>query len=157
MISIFQRFKQQHGLKRAPIVFVLGAIVAMNVTMTLSRERSPESSVNVDADFSLLDSALEEMSETWKLAADARVKSRRNFGPRVAFQTDSRSGDVPAQVLEQNDDRWSSGYCSTHDTSIINVPYGQSMLEEGVPVNADPYFWDPLGIPESAFTEWLNL
>ena len=156
MISIFQRFKQQHGLKHAPIVFVLGNIVAMNVTMTLLRDRSTGSSVNVDADFSLLDSALEEMSETWKLAADARVKFRHNNGLRAAAQNDSRSGDVPAQVQEQKDDRLSSEYCSTHDTSIMDIPYGQIMLEEGVPVNTDPYFWDPLGIPESAFTEWLN-
>ncbi|PVH83156.1 hypothetical protein DL98DRAFT_513444 [Cadophora sp. DSE1049] len=157
MTSIFQRFKQQHGLKHAPIVFVLGAIVAMNVTITLSRDQSPGGSVIMDTDFSLLDSALKEMSETWKLAADARTKFRCNIGPRGAFQNDSSSGDVPTQLYEQGDGHSNLGHCSTHDINITNTSYGQSVnSEEEVPVNSDPYFWDPLGIPESVFAEWLN-
>ncbi|KAK1984971.1 hypothetical protein LZ30DRAFT_403750 [Colletotrichum cereale] len=79
IVDVLQRFRAQHTLENTPLNFVGATIVATNAVLATTRRQSSPPSSMKDTLLPFLDSALEEMSVSWKLAGDARQKVRNAF------------------------------------------------------------------------------
>ncbi|KDN70456.1 putative fungal specific transcription factor domain-containing protein [Colletotrichum sublineola] len=76
IVDVLQRFRAQHTLANTPLNFVGATIVATHAVLaTTRRQNSPPSSMK-DTLLPFLDTALEELSVSWKLAGEARQKVR---------------------------------------------------------------------------------
>lgn len=75
ILGIIRRFGSRHSLKNAPLVFVHGAVAAVDVTLEIGacslEENQPRPAAR-EKFLSALDAALEELSYTWTIAQDAR-------------------------------------------------------------------------------------
>src|SRR6187402_2555155 len=72
IISILQRYKAQYTLRTCPLVFVHGAIIAADVS--LSTSQSPDRlSISENTNLPLLEAALEDLSYSWPLAGEAKM------------------------------------------------------------------------------------
>ncbi|KAI1623221.1 fungal-specific transcription factor domain-containing protein [Exophiala viscosa] len=84
IVGIIRRFGAQHSLQNAPFVFVHGAIVAADVTLSLSSwrradgggEHSPRIP-DPDTVLPVLESTLADLSSAWSIAHDARNELRK--------------------------------------------------------------------------------
>ena len=167
--SILQRFMAQYGLEHAPIIFVLGAVMALNVTVALAKKKNPSSTTSPSSDTPLisdtnllaLDSALEVMSRTWTLAADARAKFAFATRPRaVPVSSISKGGNQdwlqPFSGHQLGEERVPSLDSTATIPQLNEVDFGSSNYLDGDIGNLDPYYWDPLGISDVDLIDWLG-
>ncbi|KAK1848628.1 transcription factor [Colletotrichum chrysophilum] len=110
IVDVLQRFKSEHTLGNAPLLFVGGCILAMNAILVTCRHMSNPSSLANDTLLPILDDALQDMAHSWSLAGEARlkfksvldVKTRRSAGPPTEAEkhvSGSRSAsEVPKSV-----------------------------------------------------------
>ncbi|ETS87475.1 hypothetical protein PFICI_01303 [Pestalotiopsis fici W106-1] len=74
MIAILKRFKAQHSLQNAPLIFVHGVIAAVNTIITLTRRgHNQQGNLHLPD----LDLVLQEMSSTWVIAVHALSRLRK--------------------------------------------------------------------------------
>ncbi|KAE9580611.1 hypothetical protein CGMCC3_g3373 [Colletotrichum fructicola] len=110
IVDVLQRFKSEHTLGNAPLLFVGGCILAMNAILVTCRHMSNPSSLANDTLLPILDDALQDMAHSWSLAGEARLKfksgldakTRRSVGPPTEAEkhvSGSRSAsEVPTSV-----------------------------------------------------------
>lgn len=110
IVDVLQRFKSEHTLGNAPLLFVGGCILAMNAIIVTCRHMSNPSSLANDTLLPILDDALQDMAHSWSLAGEARLKfksvldakARRSAGPPTEAERHvpgSRSAsEVPASM-----------------------------------------------------------
>jgi len=77
LVSILQHFHSEHGLRNAPIIFVFGAIIAINVTNASLRNHDHQRIMPENSMILSLEYFLQEMSNTWALAGDARTRFQK--------------------------------------------------------------------------------
>lgn len=125
LVMMFRRFDTQHTLRKAPLSFVHGAIVAVDTVLAMmaynEQSRRPYLQVN-DTLLPALDTALEGLSKTWKIAADAR-NGLRNLLDQHQLQRQNQTnkttspGTTPSTVTSspQSSDLAASEY----ETAIL--------------------------------------
>lgn len=72
IISIIRRFKSQHNLRTAPLIFVHGCIRAVDTVLALAHLQERDKEAHSDTRLQFLDRTLEELSSAWELATQAR-------------------------------------------------------------------------------------
>ncbi|GJC84893.1 hypothetical protein ColLi_07731 [Colletotrichum liriopes] len=68
--------QHQHTLENTPLIFVGATIIAINTVLVTTRRQGNSLPIKRETLLPTLDVALEEMSVSWKLAAEARQKVR---------------------------------------------------------------------------------
>jgi hypothetical protein len=111
IVSILRRFKSQHSLQNAPLVFVHGSIRAADAMMAITRHQSGDLPLIQDTNLQALDTALVEMSHAWTLAGNARkglqnllkdIEIKKQHAPSVASSgADSDFEIDPAFTLNE--------------------------------------------------------
>ncbi|RFU34241.1 hypothetical protein B7463_g2082, partial [Scytalidium lignicola] len=100
IVSIIQRFKNQHSLKNAPLSFVHGAISAVNIILTTSHYQQGILSTTEDTNLRTLVAALAEMSYSWSLAETARNGIQNLLSTRRCSSEESES--IPAVYISND-------------------------------------------------------
>lgn len=136
--------------------------MALNVTIALAKKNGPGDSLASDTNLQLLDSALEEMSGTWTLAADARTKFGLASGPRAVpinpiSMNENQGGLQSSSWHQQGENLGSNPESAGTMPDMSNMVFGSSNLQDSEMGSIDPYFWDPLGISDSYLTDWLGI
>ncbi|KIX10471.1 uncharacterized protein Z518_01554 [Rhinocladiella mackenziei CBS 650.93] len=75
IVGILRRFSTQYTLKNAPLIFVHGAVTAIDVALAMGScsQKDPEGRPNMkDTILPAIDAALGELSHAWTIANDAR-------------------------------------------------------------------------------------
>lgn len=90
LVDILHRFRAQHTLANAPIILLYAAIVAANaclVTLRHQHGNTSEPPLQIrDTALPALDTYLQELSVSWALAGEARVKFQRALN--TLYRTD---------------------------------------------------------------------
>ena len=138
ILSIIRRFKSQYTLRVAPLVFVHGAVLALDAALAILRYE-PLGIVTQGDNQRALDSALQEMSDTWALASHAR------FGFRNAIMKENMTRPVTPLITSAKPNKAPSSASSTFapffdtEQNILNSCYAFS-IPEFDPLF--PYSWD---------------
>ncbi|KAK1454993.1 fungal specific transcription factor domain-containing protein [Colletotrichum melonis] len=93
--DVLQRFKSQHTLGNAPLIFVGATIVATNVVLVTTRRQRGGGGVPQlmkDTLLPVFDGALEDMSASYKLAEEARAKVRVALNTKEQHRYDAGGG-----------------------------------------------------------------
>ncbi|KAF4839427.1 putative transcriptional regulatory protein [Colletotrichum siamense] len=106
IVDVLQRFKSEHTLGNAPLLFVGGCILAMNAILVTCRHMSNPSSLANDTLLPILDDALQDMAHSWSLAGEARLKfksvlnakARRSAGPPTEAEKHASGSRSPSEV-----------------------------------------------------------
>lgn len=104
MVSVLQRFRSQHSLGNVPVIFVHGAIVATNAVLIIAQRRSVAGQVPLtlkDSCFPILDAALSEMTVSWELAGQARLRFRSALAHRQQQLQDQLDQQLHQQLHGQ--------------------------------------------------------
>ena len=138
ILSIIRRFKSQYTLRVAPLVFVHGAVLALDAALAILRYE-PLGIVTQGDSQCALDSALQEMSDTWPLASQAR------FGFRNATMKENMTRPVTPLNPSAKPNKAPSSASSTFeplfdtDQNILNSCHAFSIPEFDPLL---PYSWD---------------
>ncbi|XXG95528.1 hypothetical protein Hte_001792 [Hypoxylon texense] len=139
--GILERFKSQHTLGNAPVILVQGAIVAANAILITSRISGTSVSLMEDTPFPNLDEALNEMSVSWSLASDARVR----LGKALDWQQPEQSAPVVpgGDAIGQNigDPLEMFQWSETAGPDIIH--FGDPLQEANFE-SPEQYSWEPM-------------
>jgi hypothetical protein len=84
ILTLLARFRAQHSLRQAPLIFVHGITMAIDVTLASARQESSSGSTVLlnDTNLPTLDAALEELAYAWPLAREAKTKFRSVLSTR---------------------------------------------------------------------------
>jgi hypothetical protein len=139
ILSILNRFKAQHGLRVAPLLFVHGTIVAIDATLSVAKLDVASPPVIDDTALAALDAALEDMSSTWEIAGHARRGLHNLLAETQSGESRSASTSSPSRATE-----------STSSTSEVYEPEDLSanyldMEFPGVGFDADLLNMLPVG------------
>ncbi|CAK7234996.1 hypothetical protein SBRCBS47491_009140 [Sporothrix bragantina] len=169
MVSVLQRFRSQHTLGNAPILFVHGAIVASNAVFITSRLASTNGTAGPalkDTHFPALDQALAEMAVSWELAGQARTKFRTALSLRQQKLQEQLDQQLHLQLVATTtgqvgiDTSFADhGFGEHFVTESMALPSTTVSLEEqhGNPME-DMYVWDdPLNIVDGNAAYWADL
>ncbi|KAK2774479.1 transcription factor [Colletotrichum kahawae] len=151
IVDVLQRFKSEHTLGNAPLLFVGGCILAMNAILVTCRHMSNPSSLANDTLLPILDNALQDMAHSWSLAGEARLKFksvldakiRRSAGPSTEVEESapgSRSASevpVPVPILHEELST------ATAMTSVVTSAPAPGMTSPGTDVPIDPTLITP--------------
>ncbi len=159
IVSILNRFKPQGGLKTAPLMFVHGAIVAIDATLATAQHQSGGKPIVKDTNLPALDAALAELSHTWALAGGARTGLRDVLRQRQIKRDGTRSD--PSRGLDSDVDAALILPATPHIKERMGA--SQSLDFGGGGLSAEPasfsqsgglndvdlYFWDSLSLTEN--------
>jgi len=155
ILSILHRFKAQHGLRTAPLIFVHGTILAVEAILATVNQGVESPSVPEDTTLSALDSALEDLSYTWELAGHARKGLQSLLGKRqldhcgviptssTPQARDSRSSvsEIPEVEAFRSSNYLPFEYLSVgFDLDPLSTPPSEAFGAVG------PYFWSAEGM-----------
>ncbi|KAF3802847.1 putative transcriptional regulatory protein [Colletotrichum gloeosporioides] len=96
IVDVLQRFKSEHTLGNAPLLFVGGCILAMNAILVTCRHMSNPSSLANDTLLPILDDALQDMAHSWSLAGEARLKFKS------VLDAKTRRSAVPSTEIDKH-------------------------------------------------------
>ena len=175
MVSVLQRFRSQHTLGNAPIMFVYGAIVASNAVLITSRHAGGNGTSGPalkNTHFPALDLALSEMSVSWELAGQARNKFRAALSMRqqkLQEQLDQQlhrqlsatfAGQEHYDQTTKQDASNDSDVFLTEPATLPPAMVAQETLgqhEQGTSMDG-VYNWDdPLNIDDGSAAYWADL
>ncbi|TDZ41424.1 putative transcriptional regulatory protein [Colletotrichum trifolii] len=96
MMDILQRFRNQHTLHRAPMLFIGASLLSMKAIMVTSRHEGVKPPLCKGSALAQLDAVLAELGPTWSLANEVRLKfiSALNPDGQPGF-ADAESGAEP--------------------------------------------------------------
>ena len=158
IVALLQRFKSQHTLGNAPIIFVHWAIVATNSVLVTSRYSESSRPLVKNTHLPVLDAALQEMSTSWALAEIARTKFRHALGQKQQQHQRQSSliqltHDLDAQFHEQpaTTDSSTSNTLGIDSTALGAVAQGIDFA------SPEQYVWDPMSILDGETEYWANM
>ncbi|KAG8164038.1 hypothetical protein KVR01_005956 [Diaporthe batatas] len=129
LVDILHRFRAQHTLANSPIILLYAAIVAANaclVTLRHQHRSTAEPPLRIrDTSLPALDTYLQELSVSWALAGEARIKFQRAL--TALCRPDMT---VPGQQIFGSEQRWDS-------TSAQPTPAAAA-----TPAGSDTHFMD---------------
>lgn len=167
MVDVLQRFKSQHTLGNAPLLFVGATIVAMNAVLVTSLRHGSPPQFMKDTLLPVLDSALEEMSVSWKLAEEARLKFRNSFGQKQHQHPGSSSETTQCDIQPD------AGGPYHHEIPVVNPAQdqhpanasgvapeigslGASTQRAGIE-SPELHVWEPWGVLGDEAAYWVGL
>ncbi|KAF6818769.1 transcription factor [Colletotrichum sojae] len=141
--DVIQRFRGQHTLGNAPILFVGGSVIAMNAIMVTLRHQGggsgPAPSVK-DTLLPFLYEALGELAPSWSLAGEARLRFRSalNKQQHADGAAEDWQDGAPAPVPETPGDPSVAGPSSVDMTPRHGASFGNLSPEQ--------YVWEPMNV-----------
>lgn len=171
--DVLQRFKSQHTLGNAPLIFVGATIVATNAVLVTTRRQRGGGGVPQlmkDTLLPVLDGALEDMSASYKLAEEARAKVRIALNTKEQHRHDA--GGQQPEILPVGVDGESA--CGTEPVAVVVDPALSSPVDPPVTTAAGPgsatvttevpgfmspeqQGWQPLSVLDGETAFWGNL
>jgi hypothetical protein len=150
ILSILHRFKAQHGLSAAPLVFVHGTILAVEATLATAKHHVESPPIAEDTTLSALDSTLEDLSCTWEIAGHSRKGLQSLLGKRQLDHCESVPTSSPPQTIDSRSSVSEIPELETfHSSSYLSLEYPSvgfdtdllSITPAGAFDAVDSYFW----------------
>ncbi|KAJ0318095.1 hypothetical protein COL5a_010843 [Colletotrichum fioriniae] len=135
--DVLQRFKSQHTLGNAPLIFVGATIVATNAVLVTTRRQRGGGGVPQlmkDTLLPVLDGALEDMSASYKLAEEARAKVRIALKTKEQHRHDA--GGQKPEIVPVGVDGESA--CGTEPVAVVVDPALSGPVDPPVTTAAGP-------------------
>jgi hypothetical protein len=143
-VQIIERFRTWHTLRRAPFICVHGAIIAIDAAVAIiscsSTDKTLSSVMNAGL-LSTLDGPLNDLSQTWPVAQDARSRLREILN---AYQlglgplTVTPSAGIPASITKLWPESWET--CDT-DFEPMLFPPPQDVSRTPYAIQGQPSFY----------------
>ncbi|EFQ25642.1 fungal specific transcription factor domain-containing protein [Colletotrichum graminicola M1.001] len=150
IVDVLQRFRAQHTLENTPLNFIGATILATNAVLATTRRQSSPPSLLKDTLLPFLDSALEELSSSWKLAGEARQKVRNALNLAQVRHPQS-------PVRTRQPDRATDGKDRACDQPpVVNPVEAQASADPPLEKSSGPEetVLDPMGLLDSEAAYW---
>ncbi|KAL6242762.1 hypothetical protein RBB50_010408 [Rhinocladiella similis] len=128
IVGILRRFRVQHTLMNAPLVFVHGVITAADTTLVMASMKSQILGSHLhekDSVLSFLDMLLSELSYSWSVAGNARDGLRKRLQQMQigTFQRDDKYFSSPSASTE-----YSSEFSDLQSTDLTTLDFGSGAV-----------------------------
>ncbi|KAL2878695.1 hypothetical protein SGCOL_005919 [Colletotrichum sp. CLE4] len=169
--DVLQRFKCQHTLGNAPLIFVGATIVATNVVLvTTRRQGGAVPQLMKDTLLPVLDHALEEMSASYKLAEEARAKLQTALNTKdlhrhaeMGQQPEAISGGAKSETASVTEpevlviDPALSRPDIAPETTTTGPSSGMTTAEALGFMSPERQGWEPMSVLDGEVAFWGNL
>jgi hypothetical protein len=163
MLSIIRRFNAQHGLSKAPLLFVHGIIIAIDATIATTCYQTAEVTTMKGTILEALDGALAQLAHASSIASEARDGLRRFFdGERLKNQVAETSPAIAynlyadATILEQQNVEFTLSNFQPTEPHLPEREFS-AIFEWNHFQDMDRNFWDGSGSTNSCFPSWSNV
>ncbi|KAL0935437.1 transcription factor [Colletotrichum truncatum] len=180
IIDILQRFKGQHTLGNAPLLFLGGALLSMNAILVICRhEGSNQPSSMRDTLLPILGDAMQEMGPSWTLSEAARLRFKSLFTPNHHHGSSPSSKPGRETAGSQSSPDLSLHKDLTTTTSTLAGTQSRSVSSGNQPVitpdeeplgglgstahhindleNPIQHLWEPMGVLDEEAAYWANV
>jgi len=159
IVSILHRFKSQHSLKNAPLVFVHGTIRAVDAMMAITRHQSGDIPLIQDTYLQALDAALVEMSHAWTLAGNARqglqnllkdIEIKKQHAPSIASSGADSDFEIDSAFTPNEIHQHTIETFENENTGMgIQGDFGYNDINGSYQA-----FWDPMPAANGGISIW---
>ncbi|KZL84084.1 transcription factor, partial [Colletotrichum incanum] len=167
IVDVLQRFRHQHTLENTPLIFVGATIIATNTVLVTTRRQGNSLLSKKETLLPTLDVALEEMSVSWKLAAEARQKVKNAFnsmqqqhpGSPSETRESGLSPDSGVQTCDQPPVVDPAKIHVSANPTFINVEQESlgTVPQTSEFESPEQSVWEPMSVLDSEAAYWGNL